>query len=211
MKSELEDSSMRHHLICHGQPPPPPSVARKKARRVNPTTMMRVTKEPLQSKSLDKASLLCELASRQTRLSNVSIESRDPVNELNSQRNQNLYEIDFVSLSDGEEVYREWRFFGKGYSLVRRRDDSYSKAAYAKRLVLPIEGRRHPPGLTEEKNAACFFGDLLLGYKTAGNESIPSSVTAVTDSSIEANPFVHHLAPSPLDLFPYSRAFNLYF
>lgn len=36
------------------------------------------------------------------------------------------------------------------------------------------EGRRHPPGLTEERNAACFFGDLLPGYKTAGNDSIDS-------------------------------------
>lgn len=36
------------------------------------------------------------------------------------------------------------------------------------------EGRRHPPGLTEERNAACFFGDLLPGYKTAGNDFIDS-------------------------------------
>ncbi len=32
--------------------------------------------------------------------------------------------------------------------------------------------------------------------------SIPSSVAAVTDSSVEADPFIHHLAPSLPDLFP---------
>ncbi|KAK9081132.1 hypothetical protein Scep_030987 [Stephania cephalantha] len=60
------------------------------------------------------------------------------------------------------------------------------------------EGRRHPPGLTEERNAACFFWGIFCQdtRRLAMTPAIPSSVAAVTDSSVEADPFIHHLAPS---------------
>lgn len=58
--------------------------------------------------------------------------------------------------------------------------------------------RRMVPGPYRGK--CCFFG---VG---AGNDFIYSSVAAVTGSSVEADPFIHHLGPSLPDLFPYSRA-----
>ncbi|KAK9082558.1 hypothetical protein Syun_031862 [Stephania yunnanensis] len=66
------------------------------------------------------------------------------------------------------------------------------------------EGRRHPPGLTEERNAACFFWGIFCQdtRRLAMTPAIPSSVAAVTDSSVEADPFIHHLAPSLPDQFP---------
>lgn len=57
-----------------------------------------------------------------------------------------------------------------------------------------------------------FFGIFCQDRRRlAMTPSIPSSVAAVTDSSVEADPFIHHLAPSLPDQFPYSRAFKLDF
>jgi hypothetical protein len=64
--------------------------------------------------------------------------------------------------------------------------------------LLTARGQKDGPRALPRK--CCFFG---VG---AGNDFIYSSVAAVTGSSVEADPFIHHLGPSLPDLFPYSRA-----